>query len=119
MLFRSDNGKFRKLLFIIEACYAGNVAKQCEGIEGLLLLTSANESEQSFGDNFNHQLNTLMSNSFTKSLLNNINANNNLSLKDLYYNTFNETIGSHVTVYNYKNYGNMYTNRIGEYIKNN
>ena len=114
-----DNGKFRKFLFIIEACYAGNVAKQCEGIEGLLLLTSANESEQSFGDNFNHQLNTLMSNSFTKSLLNNINANNNLSLKDLYYNTCNETIGSHVTVYNYKNYGNMYTNRIGEYIKNN
>ena len=111
-----NNGKYRKLLFVVEACYAGGIAKSCEGIEGLLFFTSANEFEQSFGDIHDNNLNVYRSNRFSKSFINKVRNNNHSYITDIYYSTFKETMGSHVTLYNYKNFGNIYYSNIGEFI---
>ena len=58
-----------------------------------------------------------MSNRFTYSLLSELTARPEISLRELYYSLFRTTIGSHVQVYNEKNYGSVYRNTMKEYLQ--
>lgn len=109
-------GRFRKLLMMVEACYSGGVMQQCEGIPGMLFITAANGEETSKADVFNSDLKVWMSNRFTSTFLEQIRENGSVSLRDLYYRLFINTVGSHVMVYNARNYGNLYSADMDEFI---
>lgn len=109
-----ENDKFRKMFVIIEACYSGGVARACEGIPGLLLMTAANHMETSKAEGYDSDRNTYLTNTFTSSVLNCI-TNSSPSISQLYQDAFKLTMGSHVTIYNLNNYGNAYTNYCSEF----
>ncbi len=112
----AENGRYRKLLCLVETCYSGSVAKACEGIPGALFLTAAAENETSKADIFNEDLGVWMTNRFTSTLQEQIIEKPSVSLRDLYYRLFINTVGSHVMLYNAENYGNPYQEGFGEYL---
>lgn len=110
--------KFRKMFAIIETCYSGVVAQGCTGIPGLLIMTAANPYEPSKADAFDNELMTYLSNTFTSSILTQLERNPNSIIYDLYLHAFDKTQGSHVMIYNAEHYGNLYMNNMGEYYPN-
>lgn len=106
--------KYRKMLFLIEACYSGSIVKDIQ-IPGALFITAANDKETSKADNFSNQLGVWMTNRFTYGLREQLETDMSVPLRDLYYRLFINTIGSHVMVYNTANFGNIHTNNISEF----
>ncbi len=111
-----SNGKYRKLLCMIEACYAGSMAQVCEGIPGLLLYTATTPYETSKADNYDTSLSVYLTNRFSRSLREAIMETPSQSLVSLYYELYNHTPASHVTVYNADYFGNLYTSDISEFL---
>ena len=107
--------KFRKQFAIIETCYSGGVAQGCTGIPGLLLMTAANPYETSKADAFDNELQAYISNTFTASILSQLESNPQSIIRDLYLHAFDKTNGSHVMVYNSDYYGSLYLNDMSEY----
>lgn len=107
--------KFRKMFAIIETCYSGGVAQGCTGIPGLLMMTAANPYETSKADAFDNELQVYLSNTFTSSILSQIERNPKSVIYDLYLHAFDKTNGSHVMVYNPDYYGSLYLNDMSEY----
>lgn len=106
---------YRKLLFLIEACYAGKVGEACEKTSGLLCITAATADETSKVSNYSYQLRTWLSNSFSDALLEYL-ASSPTNIVDLYQKTYNKTIGSHVSVYNAEYFGNLYSTAVNEFL---
>ena len=106
--------KYRKMLFLIEACYSGSIVKDIQ-IPGALFITAANDKETSKADNFSNQLGVWMTNRFTYGLREQLETDMSVPLRDLYYRLFINTIGSHVMVYNTANFGNIHMNNISEF----
>lgn len=111
--------RFRKLFFVMETCFSGSVAKACEGIEGVLMLTAANEGETSKADMYDDELGVYLSNGFTRAFQTKITEDPEVTLRDLFYYVVRQTAGSHASLYNYKNYGNIYTERLNEMLYRN
>lgn len=109
-------GRFRKLLMMVEACYSGAVMEGCEGIPGVLFITAANGEETSKADIFNGELKIWMTNRFTSTFIEQITANASISMRDLYYRLFLNTVGSHVMVYNARWFGNLYSSDMSEFV---
>ena len=107
--------QYRKMFAIIETCYSGGVAQGCAGIPGLLLMTAANPYETSKADAFDNELQVYLSNTFTSSILSQLERNPQSVIYDLYLQAFDKTNGSHVMVYNPEYYGNLYLNNMSEY----
>ena len=107
--------KFRKQFAIIETCYSGGVAQGCTGIPGLLMMTAANPYEPSKADAFDDELQAYLSNTFTSSILTQLEGNPRSVIRDLYLHAFDKTTGSHVMVYNPDYYGSLYMNDMSEY----
>lgn len=107
--------KYRKMLWFVEACYAGSVAKACEGIPGIICMTAAGEWETSKPDI--PYKSVWLSNRFTYSLLSELTRQPDITLRELYYSLFRTTIGSHVQIYNEKSYGSVYRNSMKEYLQ--
>ena len=112
----SDEQRFRKMLWIVEACYSGGVVKECEGIPGLLVMTAANANESSKADLWYAPYNVYLTNRFTSSIISRLYSDPATSLRDLYNVAFTGTLGSHVTIYNADNYGNLYQNTMREFL---
>ncbi len=110
-----DEGRFRKMLFAVDACFSGTIGEACEGIPGVLLITAANANESSKADMKDPDMGIWLSNGFTRTFQETIDENTSISMRDLYYTLALHTVGSHATVYNSAHYGNMYDNSIGEY----
>ena len=110
-----EERKYRKMFFVVEACYSGSVAEYCKGVPGVLMLTAANGSETSLADVLDPEMNIWLSNGFTRSFCEAVERNNNISMRDLYYYVAQQTVGSHATMYNYEMYGNMFTNTVKEF----
>ncbi len=110
-------GRYRKLLMMVEACFSGGVMESCEGIPRVLAITAADGEETSKADVFNADLNVWMSNRFTSTFIGQITENPAVSMRDLYYRLFINTVGSHVMVYNALNYGNLYKADMAEFIR--
>ena len=106
---------YRKMFAIIETCYSGSVAQGCAGVPGLLLMTAANPYETSKAAAFDNELQVYLSNTFTSSILSQLERNPQSVIYDLYLHAFDKTNGSHVMVYNPDYYGNLYLNNISEY----
>ena len=107
--------KFRKMFAIIETCYSGGVAQDCTGIPGLLMMTAANPYETSKADAFDNELQVYLSNTFTSSILSQLESHPQTVIRDLYLHAFDKTNGSNVMVYNSDYFGNLYLNDMGEY----
>jgi glycosylphosphatidylinositol transamidase (GPIT) subunit GPI8 len=107
--------QFRKMFAIIETCYSGGVAQGCTGIPGLLMMTAANPYETSKADAFDNELQVYLSNTFTSSILSQLERKPKSIIYDLYLHAFDKTNGSHVMVYNPDYYGNLYLNDMSEY----
>ena len=107
--------EYRKMLWSMDACYSGTIGEACEGIPGLLVITSANAYEPSKADVKDPEMGIWLSNGFTREFQETVDANPSISLRDLYYELARNTVGSHATVYNVENYGNMYKESMNEY----
>lgn len=113
----SEAGKFRKLMFSIDACYSGMIGEACDGIPGVLCVCAANAKESSIADEKDSEMGIYLSNGFTRAFQEQIDEDPNISLRDLYYVLARRTVGSHATIYNAENYGNLYHNTMSEYLK--
>lgn len=107
---------FRKMLWLMETCYAGSVTKACEGVPGLLAITASNEWETSKADVA--YADVWLSNRFTRTLIESCTSNPSITMRELYYTLFNATVGSHVTLYNEAYYGSVYEACMDEYFPN-
>ena len=106
---------FRKLFFVVDACYSGTIGKACEGIQGVLAMTAANPYESSKADMKDPEMGICLSNGFNREFQETIDEKPDICLRDLYYEVARNTVGSHATVYNVEKYGNMYKERMDEY----
>lgn len=61
-----QEGHFRKLMFVLDACYSGTIGEACEGIPGGLVFTAAHANESSKADIYDNSLNVWLSNGFTR-----------------------------------------------------
>lgn len=112
----SEKGNYRKMLWMVETCYSGSVARASVGIPGVMFITAADENETSKADVFSNDLNVWMSNRFTGTFQNLIDKEPGISLCDLYYGLFQNTVGSHVMVYNTSCFDNLYQCSFSEFL---
>ncbi len=113
----NEERRYRKILFVMDACYSGSIGEACTGIPGALFMTAANAYESSKADMKDPEMGIWLSNGFTRAFQEAIDETPDISLSDLYYKLARQTIGSHATVYNVEHYGNMYSNTMKEYLK--
>lgn len=113
---RCGKNRCRKLMCLVETCYSGSVFEGCLGLPGALFITAANPHETSKADIFSTDLGVWMSNRFTATLQDQLEANPAVPLRELYYRLFINTVGSHVMVYNVPFYGNIYKNTFEEFL---
>lgn len=109
-------GRYRKLMFVLDACYSGTIGEACEGIPGVLVFTAAHANESSKADVYDNTLNVWLSNGFTRTFRDEAIANRDITLRELYYKTVRGTKGSHPRIYNAGNYGNMYRETLREFL---
>lgn len=112
----SNAGKFRKIMFAIDACYSGSIGEACKGIPGVIFVSAANANESSKADMKDKKMGIWLSNGFTRAFQEQIDEDPTISLRDLYYVLARRTVGSHATIYNAENYGNLYHNTMEEYL---
>lgn len=111
-----QEGRFRKFMFVLDACYSGTIGEACEGIPGTLVFTAAHAFESSKADIYDNTLNVWLSNGFTRTFRDEVTANPDITLRELYYKTVRGTKGSHPRIYNASNYGNMYRESLREFL---
>ena len=107
---------YRKILMMVETCFSVGVMEQCAGLPGMLFITAADKNETSKADIFSEQFNVWMSNRFTSTFIEQVNANRSISMRDMYYRLFINTVGSHVMVYNANLFDNLYSSDMSEFI---
>jgi len=91
----SSNGLYKYLLFGIEACYSGSVAKLFTA-PNMGTITAANDAESSYAAVYDSTLGTYLSNEFTNYWINEMDINPTQAVGDLYDNLKSQTTGSHV-----------------------
>lgn len=122
-----ESAKYRKMLWLIEACFSASVCAAAEDneIPGVMCITAANENETSKADVYNNDYGVYMTNRFTEiltGLLSEVVAKKqagetpDMQFSDIYYHLFKYSLGSHVTVVNASNFDNLYTAGIREFI---
>lgn len=122
-----ESAKYRKMLWLIEACFSASVCAAAEDSEipGVMCITAANENETSKADVYNNDYGVYMTNRFTEILTGLLSAvvakkqageTPDMQFSDIYYYLFKYTLGSHVTVVNANNFDNLYTAGIREFI---
>lgn len=116
LLQMQAEGKYRKLLFVVEACYAGSVAEVCRGIKGALFITASNNAETSKADMYDSNLQVYLSNGFTRAFQTKITGQPDVTFRDLFYFVATQTVGSHASMYNQENFGNVFTSSMGEFM---
>ncbi len=109
-------GAFRKLLVVAEPCYSEAVARAVEGVPGVLAITGASSTEQSWADNWNREGSFWMSDRFSSNLVNALVENSQITYRDLYLYCAQHTLGSHVCIINAANFGNLYHNGPKEFV---
>lgn len=113
----SEQQKYRKLMFVIDACYSGTIGRACEGIPGVLSMCASNAYEKSHAVDKDPVMQVYLSNYFTRAFQEQIDEDPTISLRDLYFVLARRTLGSHATVYNAEHYGNLYRNSMAEFLE--
>lgn len=115
------NGRYRKMMWCIEACYSGVIGQGIEGLPGVIMLTAANANETSKADTYNPDLEVWMSNRFSIYLIESLKAEllnqGDITVREMFYYLSSHVIGSHVSLYNYTNYDDITKAGFREYIK--
>ncbi len=114
----STQGRYRKMLMLLEPCYSRTMALQANNIPGILSIASAAENESSFADFHSAELGTWMSDRFSNNLVNTLSEKPDQTYKELYEYLYTHTLGSHVYVENSYWFGNLCKSSVGEFIKN-
>ncbi len=108
--------RYRKMLMLLEPCYSRNMARQTQGIPGILAIASAGEAESSFADFHSAELHIWMSDRFSNNLVTTLSAKPDQTYKELYEYLYTHTLGSHVYVENSDMFGNLCKATLGEFI---
>lgn len=116
-LLNAMQGKYRKMLWLIETCHSGAVAQYCGSYPGVMCIAAANPLETSKCDIHDEVLGTWRSNRFTSTITECLYKNPSILFKDLYFEVCRQTIGSHVSIYNADNFDNLYTSGLYEFIE--
>lgn len=106
---------FRKLLFVMEACYSGSVGEYCTGFPGVITLTACAPGEKSHADVLEGT--TFLSNAFTRVFRDQVEKNPDITIYDLYTELARHTTASHAMMYNYDWYGSVNANTMAEYFR--
>ncbi len=121
----SEEKKFRKMLWVVEACYSGSVCKAFGDVEakGTLCMTATNENETSKGFMYNSAYGNFLTNSFSYNFMSMLDHaaisshnDSDISLNDIYNEVYKATLGSHASIFNSQNYGNLTLNGIREFL---
>lgn len=94
----SKSNRFKKCLFIIEACYSGSVAQMITA-PNIAIITAANESEPSNPVFFDEKVGQYLSNEFTNNFIDFIDQNPSATVGDLYLALQSQTLLSHSMYY--------------------
>lgn len=121
----SKEKKFRKMLWVVEACYSGSVCKAFDdvGAKGALCMAATNENETSKGLIYYAPFNQYLADSFSYNFMSMFDRtiispqdSSDYMLNEVYNKVYKATLGSHVSIYNSQNYGNLGKNGIGEFL---
>ena len=112
----AGEGHFRKLFVVAEPCYSESVVRPLEGIQGVLAITGASGSEQSWADNWSPTLLVWMSDRFSQNFVEKLSENPATSYRDLFLYCAGHTLGSHAKIVNAGNFGNLYSLNPQEFI---
>lgn len=99
-----------KILFIIESCYSGSVAKYIS-IPNVLTIAAANSIQSSYATKYSPKLQTFVSNLFTLNLINYLNdaSNRDSTILDMTNYLSKYTLRSTVGLYGDKRYSELFT----------
>ena len=111
----SGEGRYRRMLIAVEACHGGVMGEKITA-PGVLVLTGANDSENSFGANYDPRLNAWLADEFAYNLLLTTVEGEKLSLADAYRKVYMRVSGSHVSIFNFSAFGNIRDVRLGEFL---
>ncbi len=114
-LLNNAQNNYRKLLFVLEACYSGSVGEYCTGFPGLIILTACAPGEKSHADVLEGT--TYLSNAFTRVFRDRVEKNPDITIYELYTELARHTTASHAMMYNYDWYGSVNNNTLAEYFK--
>ncbi len=112
----NTQGRYRKMLMLLEPCYSRIMATQADNIPGILSFASAAANESSFADFHSAELGTWMSDRFSNNLVNTLSEKPDQTYKELYEYLYTHTLGSHVYVENSYWFGNLCKTTVGEFI---
>lgn len=115
VMLNGAQNNFRKLMFIMEACYSGSVGEYCTGFPGVMILTACAPGEKSHADVLEGT--TFLSNAFTRVFCDQVENNPDISIYDLYTQLARHTTASHAMMYNYDWYGSVNNNTMAEYFR--
>ena len=119
-IFDWAEGHFRKMLTVMETCYAGSLASAVANFEdptyGVLFLCAALPGETSHADLYDNSKGTYLSNGFTRAFRTALEGCPTLSIHDLYVQVAEHTTGSHACLYNSEYYGSIYRNDLEEFL---
>lgn len=107
---------FRKLLVCAEPCYGEAVIRAVDGIDGVLAMSGASASEQSWADHWSNEANVWMCDRFSQSLVTCLTDNPATSFRDLFLYCAQHTLGSHAKIVNAARFGNLYLEGPREFI---
>jgi hypothetical protein len=108
---------FRKFFVCAEPCYGEAVIRAVDGVNGVLAMSGASASEQSWADNWSNDANVWMSDRFSQSMVNCLTDKPETSFRDLYLYCAQHTLGSHAKVVGAAWFGNLYLEGPAEFIK--
>lgn len=111
----NSEGRYRKMLLLLEPCFSANMAVTTEGLPGILAIASSAYNEQSFADYHSTELSNWLSDRFTNNIVKLMKSNTKQTYKDIYVYLTEHTLGSHVNVANASYFGNLYTNTPAEF----
>ena len=121
-LMERMQGRYRKLLWCIEACYSGVIGEGIEGTPGVLVMTAANSSETSKSATYNSEMGIWMTNRFSVYLIETLKEGiapdkGDITIREMYYYLSTHTLGSHVSLYNAQNYDDITTAGFREFLR--
>ena len=111
--------QYRKLLIAAEPCYGECVIRAIEGIDGVLAMSGASATEQSWADHWSSEARIWMCDRFTLNLVECLSSNPDTSFRDLFLYCASHTLGSHARIVNADHFGNLFTTGPAEFIRYN
>ena len=109
-------GYCSKMLVVAEPCYGEAVIRSVFGIQGVLAISGASATEQSWSDNWRDPGLFWMCDRFSQNFVNGFAANPDINYRDLYLYCSQHTLGSHVKIVNAAHFGNLYATGPQEFL---